>query len=731
MKNITFKKVTAENFLSTGKEVSLDFDKGISVIVGVNHDKGGDTNGCGKSTMMEAVYFCLYGVTMRDINKDEIVNDLVKKGCVCTLELDVEENGTTDTYIIKRGINPSYAKVYKNGEDMGHATMPAATAFIAELISTSVATCRNTLMMAIDTLQPFMKLHKPEKRDFVENIFNLQFIKAMNKIAKENNDEINAKIRMLDKEIVDLNDLINTYTVKSEAFEVNKLKNIEVIQGRIAEVKSEIEELKTKFVKIMPDADFESVVATLNTGMSDINDRQKLISSKKDAIFAESSKYRDNENNISNENARKKRYEEESRDVEAFVMQHSGKSVSDYISSVDIESKKNEISNIIADKTARERLVIDIAVDKKEKTKMLNELSARGNICLACKRPFPTDDVEAVEKNKAMLREEIECLSGEEKVNKECIQAEDEKQKALNEEIRKHDRIMDKISSLKPVQDTGYDVVVLQSNNEAILKFIEMKKEEISILNKEIEDIKVKIEAARVLHEDHKTKVAENRNLQTKIDGLVRVVETNEADLVRNRESVNEFKNLLDNTVEKKAAKALELDGWSKKSKIYQFIKEILSENGYRAYLIRQLVRVLNERINHYLKRLEAPCVIEFDEFFENTIIDELTGEGRSYESYSAGERRRIDLSTLMAFMDMRRIQGDVGFNVAFYDEVLDSALSANGTEKLFEVLNERLEKYGESAYIISHKKENVNNYLVTNKIQMEKTGGVVTIHRI
>ena len=211
--------------------------------------------------------------------------------------------------------------------------------------------------------------------------------------------------------------------------------------------------------------------------------------------------------------------------------------------------------------------------------------------------------------------EKIERLSGEEKVNKECIQAEDEKQKALNEEIRKHDRIMDKISSLKPVQDPVYDVVVLQANNEAILKFIEMKKEEIGILNKEIEDIKVKIEAARVLHEDHKTKVVENRNLQTKIDGLVRVVETNEADLVRNRESVNEFKNLLDNTVEKKAAKALELDGWSKKSKIYQFIKEILSENGYRAYLIRQLVRVLNERINHYLKRLEAPCVIEFDEF--------------------------------------------------------------------------------------------------------------------
>jgi len=731
VKNITFKRVTAENFLSTGKEVSLEFDKGISVIVGVNHDKGGDTNGCGKSTMMEAVYFCLYGTTMREINKDEIVNDLVKKGCVCSLELDVEENGKTDKYLIKRGINPSYAKVYKNGDDMGHATMPVATAFIADLISTSVATCRNTLMMAIDTLQPFMKLHKPEKRDFVENIFNLQFIKAMNKIAKENNDEINTKIRMLDKEIVDLNDLINTYTVKSEAFEVNKLKNIEVIQGRIAEVKSEIEGLKTKFVKTMSDADFESVVATLNTGMSDINDRQKLVSSKKDAIFAESSKYRDNENNISNENARKKRYEEERREVEAFVMQHSGKSVSDYLSSVDIESKKNEISKLIADKTARERLVIDIAVDKKEKTKLLNEFSARGNICIACKRPFSTEDVEGVEKNKAMLREEIERFSSEEKVHKECIQAEDEKQKALNEEIRKHDRIMDKISSLKSVQDTGYDVAVLHANNEAILKFIEMKKGEIVILNKEIEDIKVKIEEARVLHEDHKTKVAENRNLQTKIDGLVRVVETNEADLVRNRESVNEFKNLLDNTVEKKAVKALELDGWSKKSKIYQFIKEILSENGYRAYLIRQLVRVLNERINHYLKRLEAPCVIEFDEFFENTILDELTGEGRSYESYSAGERRRIDLSTLMAFMDMRRIQGDVGFNVAFYDEVLDSALSANGTEKLFNVLNERLEKYGESAYIISHKKENVNNYLVTNKIQMEKTGGVVTIHRL
>ena len=72
MKNVIFNSVKIQNFLSIGNEpLVLPFNKGVNIITGENKDKGGK-NGIGKSTITDAIYWCLFGNTMRELKKDKI-----------------------------------------------------------------------------------------------------------------------------------------------------------------------------------------------------------------------------------------------------------------------------------------------------------------------------------------------------------------------------------------------------------------------------------------------------------------------------------------------------------------------------------------------------------------------------------------------------------------------------------------------------------------------------------
>ena len=104
---------------------------------------------------------------------------------------------------------------------------------------------------------------------------------------------------------------------------------------------------------------------------------------------------------------------------------------------------------------------------------------------------------------------------------------------------------------------------------------------------------------------------------------------------------------------------------------------------------------------------MDANCVCRFNEFFEEEIVNE-KGTICSYFNFSGAERKNIDLAILFTFMDMRRLQGDVAYNLVMFDELLDSSLDEKGVELVLNIIKERVEKYKESIYIISHRKESV-----------------------
>ena len=122
---------------------------------------------------------------------------------------------------------------------------------------------------------------------------------------------------------------------------------------------------------------------------------------------------------------------------------------------------------------------------------------------------------------------------------------------------------------------------------------------------------------------------------------------------------------------------------------------------------------------------MDANCICRFNEYFEEEIVNEI-GENCSYFNFSGAERKNIDLAILFTFMDMRRLQGDIAYNIVMFDELLDSSLDEKGVELVLNIIKERIETYSESIYIISHRKESVKA-ATGDVVVLEKKNGITT----
>ena len=136
MKKIQFRTIEITNFLSVGKTQCVEFSDGITAIFGINHDKANDSNGVGKSTILSAVCFALYGDPIKNIKRDEVVNRIAGSKCEVSLTFDVSENGTTTEYRIERGVKPSFCRLYRGDEDISLSGMPETTKLLGEILGT-------------------------------------------------------------------------------------------------------------------------------------------------------------------------------------------------------------------------------------------------------------------------------------------------------------------------------------------------------------------------------------------------------------------------------------------------------------------------------------------------------------------------------------------------------------------------------------------------------------------
>lgn len=112
----------------------------------------------------------------------------------------------------------------------------------------------------------------------------------------------------------------------------------------------------------------------------------------------------------------------------------------------------------------------------------------------------------------------------------------------------------------------------------------------------------------------------------------------------------------------------------------------LLKDTGIRTRVIQQYLPVINKWVNHYLHALNFPILFSLDEQFSETIKSRHR-DTFSYDSFSEGEKRRIDLALVLTWRTIARMKNSVYCNLIIFDEIFDSSLDVAGTEDFLAVL--------------------------------------------
>lgn len=174
---IFFKKLRWKNFLSTGN-VFTEIDlvaKDTTLIIG--------QNGAGKSTILDAVTFGLFGKPFRKINKPQLVNSITQKN----LLVEVEFNIGTNQYKIVRGMKPTVFEVYQNDKLLNQSAEIKDYQEILEkqILKFNQKSFSQVVILGSATFQPFMQLPSGQRREVIEDLLDLQIFTIMNSLLKD------------------------------------------------------------------------------------------------------------------------------------------------------------------------------------------------------------------------------------------------------------------------------------------------------------------------------------------------------------------------------------------------------------------------------------------------------------------------------------------------------------------------------------------------------------------
>lgn len=141
----------------------------------------------------------------------------------------------------------------------------------------------------------------------------------------------------------------------------------------------------------------------------------------------------------------------------------------------------------------------------------------------------------------------------------------------------------------------------------------------------------------------------------------------------------------------------------------------LLKDGGIKAKIIRQYIPILNKFIAKYLAALDFFVKFELDEQFKETIKSRFRDDF-SYDSFSQGEKLRLDLALLFSFRAIAKLRNSASTNLLFFDEVLDSSLDQDGTDEFIRLIG-TLEHC--NVFVISHRDQIIDNF--ENVILFEK----------
>ena len=215
---ILFEKIRWKNFLSTGNQFTeVNFtSNATNLIIG--------TNGAGKSTVLDALTFSLFGKPFRKINKPQLINTVNEKDCRVEVEFSV---GKIEWKVV-RGIKPAIFEIYRNGAllDQSAAALDQQKWLEQTVLKMNYKSFTQIVILGSSTFVPFMQLPAAHRREVIEDLLDIKIFSSMNTIIKDKIRLIRDEVKTLELKKESLNDKVQMQKEFIEELENRGKENI-------------------------------------------------------------------------------------------------------------------------------------------------------------------------------------------------------------------------------------------------------------------------------------------------------------------------------------------------------------------------------------------------------------------------------------------------------------------------------------------------------------------------
>jgi DNA repair exonuclease SbcCD ATPase subunit len=264
---IIFETLRYKNFLSSGNtftEIKLNNHKSTLV---VGH------NGAGKSTMLDALSFALFGKAHRNISKNQLVNSVNNKACFVEVEFSIGSN----KFRVSRGIKPVIFEIWKNGTMINQSSHAKEYQKILEqnILKLNHKSFHQVVVLGSSSFIPFMQLPSGHRREVIEDLLDINVFSKMNIILRERNTQLKDKITGINYDI----DIVKTKIDAQRKYirDINDLigQNISKKKDDIAKFQLEISDLQSANAKY---SSFnETKQKPIEDELASLNDKKQVL----------------------------------------------------------------------------------------------------------------------------------------------------------------------------------------------------------------------------------------------------------------------------------------------------------------------------------------------------------------------------------------------------------------------------------------------------------------------
>jgi DNA repair exonuclease SbcCD ATPase subunit len=700
MKEIRILNVVAEGFRSLSKRTEVNLDR-----PGLNLIKG--ENGAGKTTIVEAIVWCLYGTNLKETTVDKIptweeTRTEAFQGTY--VELTVEVDG--GEYKIVRTIGWSGGEgigrdaLVIRGQDQAGVHKKDVQAQIISLLGIDAQTFMSSILFG-QRMPKLVESDNKDKRELFERLFETAFINDAKSKASLKLQELSTEHLKLEGEQTDLNNQLTNLENEIdeqerilEEFDDKKKEAIQYAKDKIQHFDDEINS-KNKQIGVL-----EQEIEAFN---------QDGYDAFKEEMDELERKYNSMEETLE---APKSAYEEAKENV--------GKaSRSDVIAETNVKTQKQRDEQWVIDKAgAIADLKEELANLMNKKTDKLNDVS---EVCYACGQDLKPKGIsevkQSIEEDFAPQLEAVDTRLTKKQAEKPPVSNIEELMKIREDTIKELESAQEKaekaMKKYGEAQEAGKDLeqeyrdkIVTEQELDDQYTAIREKKEDVLSLR---EDIK--------LHEGQLTEAKNQLEIAEKQEPP-KFSQTTDQLITKHENLEKQLKGVV--SAMDDIAYEMNLHQW--------WTKKGFVSSGLPAFVFKAMLENLNEYVKQYSDRLGVSIEFSIDLTKATkpftTICSVGTRFNKEYKEFSGGQKQRLDIALIFAMHDL--VSADADINILIMDEVFEG-LDEAGEAAVFDLIRMKAEQ-GKSIYIITHSPHIDSLYSSTLTAIADETGATIII---